>query len=549
MWRIYSFSVLILIVVFSTYCSTVNETMFVNATKSKLKILGIFGHLGKSHFDMFKPLLEELARRGHEVTVVSYFPRTNDAKAKEPLSNYKDISLVDPKVGVDVGVNVVDLKQMSQSSFVHIQRLNTLRLMADVTCNTSLRHPAITELIRSDEKFDVILTENFNTDCFLGFIHRFKVPYLAFSSHQIMPWTNNDMGNEDNPSYIPIHFFGFIRPMNFLDRITNTVGLFLYKAAYEYWFRSVDQVIANEVFGSDLPKLQKLAQQSSALLVSTHSSLFGSRPQLPNVVEIGGIHIPSKINSLPKDLTEFLDSAHDGALFFSLGSRIKSTTMPKEKLDAILKVFSSIPRKVIWKWETDELPHKMDNVMTRKWLPQFDVMNHPNIKCYLGHGGLLGISEAVYVGLPMILMPIFGDQFHNSAAVRNRGAGIVLSFYDLNEQSLRHALDACFNDTSYRENAQRLSKAYRDRPASPLETAVWWTEYVARGNGNPYSRSEGADLPWYQYHLIDVALVLIIVFTVFIYILFRLIKLLLSLLSAVKGKAGSQAEKKRKKKD
>lgn len=109
--------------------------------------------------------------------------------------------------------------------------------------------------------------------------------------------------------------------------------------------------------------------------------------------------------------------------------------------------------------------------------------------------------------------------------------------------------DVIFSAFSYRENAQRLSKAYRDRPASPLETAVWWTEYVARGNGKPYLRSEGADLPWYQYHLIDVALVLIIVFTVFIYILFRLIKLLLSLLSAVKGKAGSQAEKKRKKKD
>lgn len=75
--------------------------------------------------------------------------------------------------------------------------------------------------------------------------------------------------------------------------------------------------------------------------------------------------------------------------------------------------------------------------------------DHPNIKCYLGHGGNLGISEAVYVGLPMILIPMFGDQFHNSAAVKTRGAGIVLSFHDLSEQSLKHALDACFNDTRY----------------------------------------------------------------------------------------------------
>lgn len=373
MWRIYSYTVLILIVVFSTYCSAINETAFVNTAKSKLKILGIFGHLGKSHFEVFKPLLEELARRGHEITVISYFPRSDNAKAKEPLPNYKDISLIDPKVGVFV--EVVDLKQISHSFFDTANHVITLRSMADFACNIGLRHPAIAEFIRSDEKFDVILTENFNTDCFLGFVHRFKAPYLCLSSHQIMPWTNGDMGNEDNPSYIPSIFFGFTRPLNFLDRIKNVVALPLFKASYEYWFRARDQAIANEVFGSDLPKLGKLAQQSSALLVNTHNSLHGSRPHLPNVVEIGGLHIPRKINSLPRDLTEFLDSAHDGALFFSLGSMIKSTTMPEEKLDAILNVLSSIPRKVIWKWETDELPRKIENIMTRKWLPQFDVMS------------------------------------------------------------------------------------------------------------------------------------------------------------------------------
>lgn len=99
---------------------------------------------------------------------------------------------------------------------------------------------------------------------------------------------------------------------------------------------------------------------------------------------------------------------------------------------------------------------------------------------------------------------------------------------------------------SYRENAQRLSKAYRDRPATPLETAVWWTEYIARGNGSPFLRSEGADIPWYQHHLIDVALVLIIVFAALIYIIFRLIKLLLSLLRAVKGALGNGAREKSK---
>ena len=99
------------------------------------------------------------------------------------------------------------------------------------------------------------------------------------------------------------------------------------------------------------------------------------------------------------------------------------------------------------------------------------------------------------------------------------------------------------NIFSYHENVQRLSKAYRDRPVTPMETAIWWTEYIARGNGRFYFRSDSTGLSWYQRHLVDVTLVLIIVSMIFIYILFRLIKLLLTLLRFFKR---SQVEEKRK---
>lgn len=75
--------------------------------------------------------------------------------------------------------------------------------------------------------------------------------------------------------------------------------------------------------------------------------------------------------------------------------------------------------------------------------------DHPNVKCYLGHGGLLGVSEGVYVGLPMVLVPMFGDQFHNTAAVKTRGAAVMIEYDNLNEQLLRHALDEVFNNTRY----------------------------------------------------------------------------------------------------
>jgi glucuronosyltransferase len=378
MWRAYSSTIILLIAVFLSCCPAGNDAekiTFVNATTSRLRILAVFGHPGKSHFDVFLPLLEELARRGHHVTVISHFPRTESAKAREPLPTYKDISLRNPDIGIYI--NVIDLQYIKHSYYNLFINLFTLQHMANIACKSALLHNlAIKEFIKSNEQFDVMLTESFNTDCFLGFAYRFQVPYLRLSSHQIMPWANVDMGNVDNPSYMMTVFNGYDQPMNFFNRMSNTLSLLFSKLAYEYWFRPIDQAIANEAFGPDLPKLKTLVQESKALLLNTHFSLYGNRPQLLNVIEVSGLHIASKnLSSLPNDIAEFLDNAHDGVLYFNLGSMIKLSTMPAKKMDAILNVISSIPHKVIWKWENDQLPRAMSNVMARKWLPQFDVLS------------------------------------------------------------------------------------------------------------------------------------------------------------------------------
>ena len=60
----------------------------------------------------------------------------------------------------------------------------------------------------------------------------------------------------------------------------------------------------------------------------------------------------------------------------------------------------------------------------------------------------------------------------------------------------------------YRENAQRLSRIIQDQPLTPLEQAVYWTEYVIRHKGAPHLRSAVLDLTWYQNFLLDVIAVL-----------------------------------------
>jgi glucuronosyltransferase len=75
-------------------------------------------------------------------------------------------------------------------------------------------------------------------------------------------------------------------------------------------------------------------------------------------------------------LENFINGAKEGVIYFSLGSLVRSETFPKDKLRAFLDAFAELPQRVLWK--TDTIPGLPTNVMTSKWLPQFDILSMKN---------------------------------------------------------------------------------------------------------------------------------------------------------------------------
>lgn len=351
------------------WCSNANNST--SSEKSRLKILAIFPHMGKSHFFVFKPLIEELARRGNELTVISYFPRT---EKNEHLPTYKDISLVNNES--DVFVNVVDLKEFEQTIYIYKYFMNIYMLykMNSIACE-NLRHPAVKELGENGEKFDLVLIENFNTNCFMGLVHKLNVPFIDISTHQPMPWAIHNLRLHNEASFIPMVLTSIPKPMNLFHRTMNTLSFYVSTALYYTFFHWKDQSIVEEIYGPDIPNVITINKNTSLFFINTHYTLQGGISYPPNTIEVGGIHIESKRKPLPRNIAKFLDEAHEGVLYFNLGSMIKMSTMPKNKLNILIKVFRSIPRKVIWKWEQDDIPELPGNVMVQKWLPQYDILS------------------------------------------------------------------------------------------------------------------------------------------------------------------------------
>lgn len=88
--------------------------------------------------------------------------------------------------------------------------------------------------------------------------------------------------------------------------------------------------------------------------------------------------------------------------------------MPKEKLAVFIETFRSMKQKILWKYEDESVTNLPPNVMVRKWLPQSDILAHENVVLFITHGGVFGKQEGIYRGVPMLMIPFYGDQVINS---------------------------------------------------------------------------------------------------------------------------------------
>src|SRR4051812_13477789 len=89
----------------------------------------------------------------------------------------------------------------------------------------------------------------------------------------------------------------------------------------------------------------------------------------------------------------------------------------------------------------------LKNVIFSKWLPQKDLIGiemklllivlisaDPHVRLLITHGGYNSLTEATYLGVPLIIMPLFGDQHANVQRVERAGIGKRLNKAELNEQ-------------------------------------------------------------------------------------------------------------------
>lgn len=224
----------------------------------------------------------------------------------------------------------------------------------------------------------------------------------------------------------------------------------------------------------------------------------------------------------------------------SLGTNMKSNMLSKDTLTNILTTFAQMPRyNFIWKFESeiDELPVKPSkNVFIAKFFPQNDILAHPKVKAFVTHSGLLGTQEAMWYGKPMVGIPFFCDQKRTIDKSVQLGIGVEVNFRTLSVEGFKKAITTVLEDPSYSENSKRISKLFQDKPQKPLDTALWWIEYVIRNPKAPQSDPPNLKLGWFAANSYDVILTVLVAAHLLLFVVYKTAKGLKNLFTRTESK-------------
>jgi UDP:flavonoid glycosyltransferase YjiC (YdhE family) len=87
----------------------------------------------------------------------------------------------------------------------------------------------------------------------------------------------------------------------------------------------------------------------------------------------------------------------------------------------------------------------------------------PLVDLVITHGGNNTTTEAFHFGKPMIVLPLFWDQYDNAQRVDELGYGIRLDTYGFDADGLRNTVDRLIGDAALRTRMASAGEEIRRR--------------------------------------------------------------------------------------
>ncbi len=98
------------------------------------------------------------------------------------------------------------------------------------------------------------------------------------------------------------------------------------------------------------------------------------------------------------------------------------------------------------------------NIVVKPWVPQLEVLRRALV--FVSHGGMNSVSESLYNGVPMVVVPQMGEQEVLARQVQRLGAGLCIPKQEVTAERLRQSVQRVMSDNSFREQAARVRESF-----------------------------------------------------------------------------------------
>jgi MGT family glycosyltransferase len=149
-------------------------------------------------------------------------------------------------------------------------------------------------------------------------------------------------------------------------------------------------------------------------------------------------------------------------LYLSLGSLGSGDV---ELMQRLIDTLAQSPHRVIVsKGPQHDRIRLADNMTGAEFLPQTSLL--PQVDLVITHGGNNTVTEALYFGKPMVVLPLFWDQYDNAQRIDEMGLGARLDTYGHEPAELLGAVDRLLADSALAERLRVLSGELQAAPGT-----------------------------------------------------------------------------------
>ncbi|PVD38268.1 hypothetical protein C0Q70_00879 [Pomacea canaliculata] len=390
-----------------------------------------------SHTKYMAHVAQALARQGHEVWVT--MPDYIVNKRVLDTTNFTVIELSAFPNNEDFVKSLVEKYFKGQQVDIQIFSRNGKEF-----CDRILGDKSLFEEIKALSP-DFFVLDNLAITTMLAIIpYRLGVPFAFVGTVyepniQRIPVLHCNMPSVTN---------GFSHPRNFYKSIVSSLDGLSFAVEDPYVYNDAVSRYAPEM--PYLP-MDMLTARAEIWLVETDHILDYPKPTMPNVKLIGGTATgPGK--PLPPKFKHFMDDAEEGVVIVSFGSQVLSP--PTSITQKFLKVLTDLPFKSIFLSNTSS-PNS-DKILTSSWIPQNDLLAHPNTRVFVSH------CDELYTTIVQVA-----------------------------------------TNKSYKQAITKASELFKIEFGVPVEKAAFWLDHVMKYGGD-HLRSSGQELPFYQFACLDV---------------------------------------------